>query len=327
MSELYLSSPGLGDDDRYLFEREHAKGNSAVTSILQIDTTLRRIRDFGEETDIDLDELTVVAEEHLQTALQHSAESYENNYADYFRLKTKIAFIRPIVFANEAFSTKQNFELRRELMNGLYGTTAEILHSAIDALDHTDRNNLKDRSTLTGIINELTALALLNRRQSPERMAIPSDITADLYRATDLNYSLFKKGDEQASFYHIQVKSSVSEGQEVRVPAGGILISARNFLNTRSVSGISFPTSRAIIAEVDATSDNEQDYQLSNAVATLDNHITTEMLQSDKFFDAYNRLPKDLRDDVENVFRNVITRAISNSTETTFINLEIPEDN
>ena len=65
-----------------------------------------------------------------------------------------------------------------------------------DALDNTDRNNLEDRSTLTGIINELTALALLNRRQSPERMAIPSDITADLYRATDLNYSLFKKGDE-----------------------------------------------------------------------------------------------------------------------------------
>lgn len=293
MHELPLASPRLGEEGREIFERAHLRGDVAIVAQLRVDTTLQRIRKYLENSgqESTLEDVAAVADQYLADSLKQVTYESSPNLVDYYHLKIKHALIRPIVFAEKVFQDKADYEARRELTNGIYGDIAAILQEAIEAYDSTPVHDENDRGALRGVINELTALALLNRNQAPESLTIPSEVTADLYHATDLEHYAFEKGETKAQSYHIQVKTSVyGPESDVEIPTGGILIAAKHFLNTEK-DGISFPTSRAIIGEVDATDTDEQAAHLSAAAATLSARLKREKERSHQTQQAIRSLP------------------------------------
>lgn len=307
MSEAFLRTPKIGDEGRELFERKYAAGDKIVTSLLRVDTTLLRTRLNAPE--MQLAELEDVARKHLSEALNFASRNQVANITDYFHLKIKHALIKQVVFAETAFSQRGKYELRRELANGAYGLVAEVLEEALVMYDEA-REQDKDR--LTGTINELTALALLNNKQVPERLAVPSEITADLYNATDLEFYKIRKDDNEdlPSSYHVQVKTSNQNRGKVEIALGGILITSEDMTN--SFDGQErFPTSRAIVANVNATDTPEQEARLSSALEKLNLHMHESMTRSDEVFTILNNLPKELFDGVKKIARDVLNRALA----------------
>lgn len=271
MSELYLSSPKIGEEGRSLFEKKYAEGDKIVTAQLRVDTTLRKIRNNASHED--LDKLEAIASDHLQEALTQTSTETKVDILDFFHLRIKLALIKQIIFAHAAFSSKDNFKERSELIDGTYGLVGEVLEEALMAYDNA---LFAERPFLTGIINELTALALLNRHQSSEHLAVPSDVTADLYNATDIEYLTLTQEQEKASLYHIQVKTRDHSLKDIRMPSNGILITASTMLNAVSHIGY-FKTSRAIVAELNGTDTLAQTTHLTQAAQVFDTHMHNEI--------------------------------------------------
>lgn len=315
MSEAFLTPPKIGEDGRKLFEKKYSKGDLVVTSQLRVDNTLRKIRNLS--TDDDLDNFEMIAESHLGEALKKSSYETAESIIDYFHLKIKHALIKQIIFAYSAFSQREKFDMRRKLVDGIYGTISEILNEALAAYDSAPAEEIPH---LTGIINELTTLALLNRRQVPERLAILSDITSDLYNASDLMYFTFTKGKEKSSSYHIQVKTRDVAESEVKVPADGILITENHTLNSKYAG---FPTSRAIVSEVNAIDTPEQEKHLANAVQTLDSHMQSRMTKADKIYEIMEN--SEVIADALKVIQGIVKRTMDENPEATDFTFEFPE--
>lgn len=326
MRNFNFAPPGLTEEGRGLFEERYGSGDTVATSQLRVDTTLRRIRQHvasGDST-VDLEELSTAAENYLAKTIDAVPLHRAPDLSDYFHLKIKHAMMRPIVFSESVFADKQDYERRRELVNGLYGSVALILEEAIELFDSSKQKSRSERMELAGIINELTALALLNRRQTPEHLAIPSDITSDLYHATDLEYYMFPKGAQQSRHYHVQVKTRLGSSSRIRTPLGGLVISSYHMQN-KSRDELQFPTSRAIIEEVNGTIDDQTEAYLHAAIAHFESHLAEEIVKSDKIHDAYMSLPPRLRNGVERIFRDVIVRAMNENPDAANIIFEIDE--
>lgn len=311
MSEVVLRSPKSSDPGRQLFEKAVGEGDETVVAQFHVDTALRQIYTHASESSITEDDLAgIEAEVERVFGKALKATSYDTapDIVHYYHLKIKHALAKQIVYTQYAFLKKERFELRREIVDGLYGAVAEILEDALDKYD-TVGDDPKEIASLTGIINELTVLALLNRRQVPERIAIPSDISADLYNATDLNYFVLNSRMEIFRPYLIQVKTSSASIDSVKVPAGGIVVAAQHTLNEQ-FRDTEFPTSRAIVAEVNAKQTDDQVEYLDWAVERFDNHMQTGMKEADKFYDALLLLgTKELRgitDAAKNIIKNLM---------------------
>lgn len=321
MSEAFLTSPKLGEQGRELFEQKFAQGDQVVTSLMRVDTTLRKAR--RNATEEDFSQLEALTESHLAKALEAAPYEKGVDITDYFHLRIKHVLIKQLVYAHSAFSERSKFELRRELVDGVYAYVAEVLEEALAMYDNATSDT--DRERLTGAINELTALALLNRRQAPERLAVPSDVTADLYNATDLEYYTLTKGKEEPTIYHIQVKTSSKNTKKVHMPLGGILVTEATMVNARSNTEI-FPTSRAIVADVNATDTSEQELHLQAALYHFEEHMRSETAKTDKVYEVMKSMPQDILHEAMSAIHSVIKRAFEENPDATQIIFELPED-
>lgn len=327
MSEVFLTSPRLGDEERELFEKKFSEGDHVMTSQIRVDATLRRVRNLvaNANESIDLNKLELLVEQHLASALTTTSYEKSQNIVDYFHLKIKHAMTHQIVHAYPLFEQRDKFRERRELVDGIYGSVAAILEEAIGLYDSADED---EHSRLTGVINELTVLALLNRRQVPERLAIPSDTTSDLFNATDLEYFSFKKGKPIGSTYHVQVKTRQVLSSDVRMPIDGILVHAQHTLNQHG-QPISFPTSRAIVAEVNAKESDSQARHLATAIEKLETQMNQGIKKADKIRDLIRSMPPELLETVnlsKNAVRNVIDKALTDHPDAAEIILDISDD-
>lgn len=326
MLEYNFSPPGLTEEGRGLFEERYGSGDIVATSQIRVDTTLNRLRRHiakGEST-VDLDGISDAAEAYLAEAIDAVPFDQAPSLTEYFALKTKHAMIRQIVFADTVFKSKDDYAERRELVNGLYGTVSGVLSEAMDLFDSSRPKSHGEKKELTGVINELTALALLNRRQTPEHLAVPSDITSDLYHATDLEYYTFPKGSRTSKRYHVQVKSRLGSHSKIRTPLGGLVISAHHMRN-KSHGDVSFPTARAIIQENNGTISEDEETHLTYAIGSFETYLAQEIAKSDAINDAYLNLPPRIRTGVEKIFRDVIIRAMDENPDAGAIILEFDE--
>lgn len=327
MSEVFLTSPKVGDEDRELFERKFSEGDLVMTSQMRVDTTLRKVRNLVASGDksVDLNELETLVEQHLATTIKSTSYETADNVMDYFHLKIKHALIHQIVHAYPLFERRDKFPERRELVDGVYGAVATILEEALSLYDDAKKD---EHGYLTGAINELTVLALLNRRQVPERLAIPADTTSDLFNATDLEYFRFKKGRSAGSSYHVQVKTRQQSSNKVQMPADGILVHAKHISNQHRQS-VSFPTSRAIVAEVNAQDSDAQTQHLTRAVEKFEAHMDRGIEESEEFRDIMRSMPPEMLETIMRAMksvRNVINDALADHPDATEIVFDMPKD-
>lgn len=326
MFEARLSSPKQGDKDRRLFEKKYSEGDHVMTSQIRVDTTLRRVHKLARIDEVDLIQLEALLEAHLAEAIARTSYENSSNIMDYFHLRIKHAMIHQIVHVQRLFKDRAKFTERRELVDGAYGAIAAVLEEAIELYDSAEINDEDEHGYLTGAINELTVLALLNRRQVPERIAIPSDIISDLFNATDLEYFVFRKGNATSNTYHIQVKTGhYLPDNKVKKPFGGILIHAEDVLN-HPINGVSFPTSRAIVADVNAVDTTVQARHLENAMLNLDRYMHASMDKSDELFnkiDALDSATKTKLDRAISAVHTLINTALETHPEATTIIINV----
>lgn len=324
MSEALIHSPKPDDEDWGLFERGRENGDIGLISQLRIDATLRKIRIAAQDmTPAQLDELAKRAEEHLRIASELTDYETTRDPLEYFHLKTKLALIEQIVFAQHTFSKKELYGDRRKLVDGTYGSISEVLEEALDRFDATPDEAVEEKAQLTGAITEITALAFLDHPEKPERLAVPSDVTSDLYYATDLELFTLPKTRETGRVYHTQVKTGRS--RRVRMPFGGILIRAADMSNAPDSQGVMFPSSRSIVSDVNATETKASVAHLERATKEFEARLALSVRQADRQLDAFERLPVELKGEAVQIMGKLITRMMDENPDASTLDISIYE--
>lgn len=324
MSEAVIQAPTPDDEGWIIFEDGRDRGDIGLISQLRIDATLRRLHIAAQELNPEmLGELSARAEEHLRIAIEQTEFTKDTDPLEYFHLKIKHALIQQIVMARHAFSRKGLYDERRSLVDGSYGSIAEVLEESIDKFDATSEKEIDQRSRLAGAINEMTALALLDYPEKPERLAIPSDVTSDLYHATDLELFTLPRSRDTMRVYHTQVKTRST--RNVKMPFGGILIRAVDMSNTTRADGITFPSSRAIVRDVNATETRRSASHLSAAIIRFEDRLKHAIQTADSQLDAFDTLPTEMKQAMVGSMGRLITQLVNDYPNDSVLNVSIYE--
>ena len=186
----------------------------------------------------------------------------------YFRLLADQQFIRQRILATFAFSDYKNYELRQELVDGVYGLDAEIIEIALHLYDSSEQS-FNQQSELRGVIQERTAEAMINRSQKPSQLALPSSVTDDLLNNSDIDLLRIRK--RETSHTRLQVKSSYPPDANTymkHLSSPVLYIYADDFNNAPKLN-TTFPSSRLIIEEIQGTISDEDSLQLDKAQEKL----------------------------------------------------------
>ena len=268
---------GLGDNGNDLLFRAVQHGDIVAECIFRTDDSIQKL----------INDPTRHDESSVSDFIAKTNESYEiasydhtGNLVDYYQLITKQWLLEDIVAARLSFGTDAGHEIRRQVVDGFYGLIGELLESALgDLSEHLGVGHETEKAELTGVINELTALALLNRRQIPEVVALPSFFVAERYNSSDIDLLIYQKDDNGIRVfrqYPIQVKSSPRERTADEVPESVVLISAKDMDNLFE-NNVSFPTARRILEELNGTISDEDLAKLNQTCSKLYSHVDQEM--------------------------------------------------
>src|SRR5664279_932973 len=120
------------------------------------------------------------ASDDLRRVIDVAKQDPETSLTDLFRAKTILAFGEERVVAKLAYSKPGNYRERRELASYAYGLNHHLIENSLkmmdDLVDSPDYDDTK-AGVIRGIINEQTALALLNRTVNGDHIAIPVSYT------------------------------------------------------------------------------------------------------------------------------------------------------
>ena len=211
-----------------------------------------RIPDFSET----IAYLTYQAEQAIEIADMKPGVAPRN---DYYRLVSQTAFLEQQLQAPFAFEKPQYWKERADLTNGLYGVSAQILSEAINEYD-TSANSRIQKAELLGVIQEQTFLALFNREQQRNRIAIPSGSCADMFNKTDVDVWVLPDRQNEPFHLPVQIKSSHRQRNDKSSPKGGITITGSDFNNehTLHISRLIVKDDTYMTGVGDALSDEEE---------------------------------------------------------------------
>lgn len=198
--------------------------------------------------------------QQLHTALGKVALDAPFASVDQLHLETEIALLEESFYLPKSFQSYRNGHAVRTYHSSpeaRYQNIGMVAKHALDAIISPDFH-AKQLSDHIGVINEITALALLNRNATPHtRFAMPASIIDDILYKTDIVLFDFTH-DKKARRLPIQVKSwSPSEQEEIQAitPEDGLLVAAHAFNN-----GIhdGFQATQAIVREITTGKPDEQ---------------------------------------------------------------------
>lgn len=141
----------------------------------------------------------------IHDSLTNAEANQTFGWVEYFRLTSRLHFLRQHIMAPFAFSDYRNYEERRQIVDGAYGLNAQTIESALDLYDLTT-HSLKEQQELRGVINEETVNALINYQELPSEFSELSNTSDDHFYKRDINLWLMQK--RTMSLVHLQVKSS-----------------------------------------------------------------------------------------------------------------------
>ncbi len=170
------------------------------------------------------------------------------SWNDYFRLLSHGTFLEQRIKAPALFNDSQEWRGRKALTNGIYGMNAHIIKVALAFHDAPNTSDI-ERMELRGAIQEQTASALLNYRQTPSDIALPARLRDDLWHETDIDYWRIP-GRAAAERIGIQVKSSVPPDAPLITRSGSVIVSAKDFGNSHTYDNMSLMTARLIAADL-----------------------------------------------------------------------------
>jgi hypothetical protein len=173
--------------------------------------------------------------------------------------------------------------LREKLISydGVYGLVTEHLPVAVDLFDHLVKDSGQD--DMIGSINELTALALYNRAQNTNALALPTLPRKDSTDKIDIQY--YSYIHNQPAIADLQVKSNVLAEKRifgVRTLTGNDLGNSQHnyFWQQSEDRRLKAVTARALIQEINGTASEQQSATLDRIEQHI-NSIAMQELRSD----------------------------------------------
>ncbi len=259
------NTPRIFDDDRDIYERAYRNGDVLIQASVSLDTQIEEMagRLYGIKDgnfyvntpaidDILADEEVIFNQ--ATTALKKSNEAGIGSWSDYFRLVMQADMIPERLQAGVLFMMYDQFDRRRELVNGAAGKNidvADMILSHIDTLyasDHTKQlrnrgetmpylqNSIDgEKGRLHGALSEVTIMALANYSQAPSKLALPARTYGDLQQKTDMLYFYTDDKAKQSFSVPIQVKSSRSASKSRKTsPKDGFTLYMSDYDDSRN---------------------------------------------------------------------------------------------
>jgi hypothetical protein len=226
--------PLLNPTARYAFELASTQDNTILQVSLLIDGQIvdaqRKARDSGYEELPDFTNELSSLTDQAYDALAHVDKRGEGTWVDYYRLVSQTAFLEQRLKVPLAFEQHRYWKEREELVNGMYGVSAHIIHEALCEHD-SPTATLKNKKQLRGVIQEQTFIALFNKDQQRNHIALPSAAYEDLYHKIDAEVWVLQDKQSEAYYLPVQIKSIAQSHEQHVTPYGGITIIANEFSN------------------------------------------------------------------------------------------------
>lgn len=225
--------------ERYAYHRAvFSKNQLARTSILmdgQILVAQKNKRHQACEHIPEFHEEIATLTAYAQTTIAESDRTSEGLWTDYYRLISQTAFLEQRLKVPFAFEKPTYWKERERLVNGTYGMSAHMIHEAMSEYDDISTRTIHENQ-LRGVIQEQTFIALFNREQQRNRLAIPSATYDDLHKKIDVDVWSLPDRHTKPLCLPVQVKSWQHNNEKCVTPKNGIAIYADEFNNTRNLA-------------------------------------------------------------------------------------------
>jgi hypothetical protein len=234
--------------EQYVYHRAVYSNNKLTqTSILMDGQILAAQKNALRQTYAQIPDFTdeiATLTEYAQRTIAESDQADEGLWTDYYRLISQTLFLEQRLKAPLVLEKPRNWKEREQLVNGTYGMSAHMIREAIDEYDNMSPH--ADKELLRGAIQEQTFIALFNREQRRNRLAVPSATYDDLCNRIDADVWSLRDKQTEPFYLPVQVKSSRHHSEKHVSPKNGITIYAEEFDNNRNLS-----ISRLIACEYD----------------------------------------------------------------------------
>lgn len=265
--EFASDLPQFGTPARSLFEKTYHEKDILRLEGIKLDEKIVRLeyifRNYGMGDDFS--QLCDLAIRETNQQLAVIEKKPIDNWNDYFRLLSRIDTVEVTACAPVLYSDPKLWKERLNLVDGLAGIYVERLKSVLSIYDNEIELDNQERAELTGVINEQTALALLNRDQVPSRVATPSSTLDDLKHNTDIDL-LRMTNDGDSYLQHLQIKTSHYAHRHGQEDSKVVYIYADSMHNY----GNNFACSRSLVRECRGTG--------SKADIALLNHTSNKLI-------------------------------------------------
>ncbi len=237
-------TPHITDRERDIFEQAYQSDNLVVQASVSIDMAVKAYNDSTlksihkgilQAADTDTEEATIhAAIKHGVLALEKFYENGIGTWNDYFRLRAQLHSFSETASATTAFMMYDEFDRRRNIMNGAAGRNIEVIEEILktytdirEATVLTDYFGIGEHSRteldqLAGALSESTIMALVNYSQTPSKLAVPAGTYNDLRDKTDMYYYYTDDKKRAAFRTPVQIKttrpSKWVNGEAVELP-------------------------------------------------------------------------------------------------------------
>ncbi|MFS8120381.1 MAG: hypothetical protein ACMG55_18120, partial [Microcoleus sp.] len=231
--EKNIITPPSESDHRLLFQYAFQRNNTAEMSFMSMGAQLeysrsramRLLADNNGDVDATLT-ATATLREGMARNLSLSYDAIDSNQSASYALSCRANLYKNLAdqlsLLPAMFSQKVNnydaHRVRKQLISGdgMYGIIGEVLENAFTEIQVA--NSSIEHRGLVGYINELTAIALLNRNQNSNFVALPSLPSDDILKKVDIDVFHYQSNMPQKVGF--QVKTSSHWSPE----AGGVPI-------------------------------------------------------------------------------------------------------
>ncbi|MDB5186683.1 MAG: hypothetical protein JWM07_155 [Candidatus Saccharibacteria bacterium] len=238
----YEAVPLLDPTARYVFEAASQNKNTILQASVLMDaqiTDAQMRAHYDPNTDIpDFHDEIAHLTHFAQQSIEEADQTGQGTWTDYYRLVSQTAFLEQRMKAPFVFAERRFWRERDNLVNGIYGISAQIIDDALREYD-SESATPSDKEQLRGVIQEQTFLTLFNKAQQQKNLAVPSATCSDLYHKIDAEAWIFPDRQTDPMYIPVQIKSSVQDDEQFITPQGGITLYAHEFNNNNRHLSIS----------------------------------------------------------------------------------------
>lgn len=267
--ETQRPTPSINySENERLFEYAYHQENKLLFTNLTVDKMVDQLHIFARNQPAipDFSEQITAMLSTVVMALEEARPFKMESFTDYYRLVSHAALLEQLIYTPLLFSENKFYVERKEIVNGICGFTATILQETL-SINDSDDLTYEEHSNLRGVINEQTVIGMLNRSQSPSRIALPAKASDDILRKTDINYWHIDKHTTHVT--PVQVKSNPPAEKKERLEALMPLVTADIIDNLNG----QYRLARLLVKENSQGIDTDEEAELDAACVRLTAHV------------------------------------------------------